>query len=156
MHSIIAENIAKHLQRVFLLFEYPKKIWSENGPQFTSWIFAKHLQTFAKDHTIEHKPSYSHWPEWNGKVEHFNGYIYKLLQSAMLDQKNWKAAPHSATVTFPVQMMFDHSLNNGIPSIQQQHPQSKSNTKRINQTSKPMLIKNVEQKLLILIKERKY
>ena len=59
MHSIIAENIVKHLQRVFLLFEYPKKIWSENGPQFTSWIFAKHL----KDHTTEYKPSYSHWPE---------------------------------------------------------------------------------------------
>ena len=56
----------------------------------------------------------------------------------------------------PAQMMFQHSLNNGIPSIQQQHPQSKSNTKSINETSKPMLINNVEQKLQILIKERKY
>ena len=83
MQSIIAENVVKHLQRVFLLFEYPKKIWSENAPQFISGIFARHL----KDHTIEHRPSYLYWPEGNGEVEHFNRNICKLLHSAMLDQK---------------------------------------------------------------------
>ena len=55
----------------------------------------------------------------------------------MLEQKNWKTeldnfllmyrtTPHPATGLPPAQMMFQHTPNNGIPSIQQQSKQTKT------------------------------
>lgn len=63
---------------------------------------------------------------------------------------------HGATEMPPAQMMLQHSLNNITPPIHQQHPRSKINAEqhqeKYKQSSKPMLIDNIEQKFLILMK----
>ena len=84
MRSITSENIIKHLQKIFTTFGYPKKLRSHNGPQFTAGTFTKYLQS----HNTEHKPAHAYWPEGNGEAERFNRTICKLLQTAMLEQKN--------------------------------------------------------------------
>ena len=133
MRSITSENIIKHLQKIFTTFGYPKKLRSDNGPQFTAGTFTKYLQS----HNIEHKPAHAYWPEGNDEVERFNRTICKLLQTAMLEQKNWKTeldnfllmyrtTPNPATGLPPAQMMFQHTPNHGIPSIQQQSKQSET------------------------------
>ena len=76
------KTCTKNLYNIWLL----EKIRSDNGPLFKSGTFKQYL----KDYNIEHQPSYSYWPEGNGEVEWFNWTIYKLLKTAMLEQKNWK------------------------------------------------------------------
>ena len=84
MQSVTSENNITHLQKIFTTFCYHKKIWSDKGPQFTADTFKQYL----KSYNIELKPSYPYWPEGNGEVERFNLIICKLLQTAMLEQKN--------------------------------------------------------------------
>ena len=165
MRSITSENIIKHLQKIFTTFGYPKKLRSDNGPQFTAGTFTKYLQS----HNIEHKPAHAYWPEGNDKVERFNRTICKLLQTAMLEQKNWKTefdnfllvyctTPNPATGLPPAQMMFQHTPNHGIPSIQQQSKQSETEQhhKQYKHQIKNYADQKRRTKIMISLKVKKY
>ena len=86
---------------------------TDNGPPFHS----KEFQDFAKYLNIQHRHITPLWPQANSSAENFNRRIRKVIQSAKLEQKNWRqemfrflrnyrATPHSSTGKPPSELMF--------------------------------------------------
>ena len=50
------------------MFGYPKRVCTDNGPQFIADKFSSYLQRYA----IEHRRVTPHWPSANGEVERMN------------------------------------------------------------------------------------
>ena len=73
---------------------------------------SKEFKDFAKYLDIKHRRITPLWPQANSSAENFNRRIRKVIQSAKLEQKNWKqemyrflrnyrATPHSSTDKSP-------------------------------------------------------
>ena len=86
---------------------------TDNGPPFHS----KEFKDFATYLNIKHRRITPLWPQANSSAENFNRRIRKVIQSAKLEQKNWKqemyrflrnyrATPHSSTDKSPSELMF--------------------------------------------------
>ena len=134
--SITSENIIKYLDQIFSTYGYPSTLLSDNGPQFVSQTFENYL----KARNINHRRSSPYWPSANGEVERFNRTITKTIQCAVAEHKDWKqelhnfmlayrTSPHPATGIPPSQLIFNHTVNNGLPTIEKNRNQKPHHSK---------------------------
>ena len=85
--SATTANIVTFLASVFSIWCNPRTIVSDNGPQFLSTEFA----AFLKGRDIKHIRTAVYHPAANGAIERFHRVLRASIQSAILQQKPWKA-----------------------------------------------------------------
>jgi len=109
-------TVINGLHKVFIMFGYPKRICTDNGPQFISRQFT----TYLESHAIEHRRVTPHWPSANGEVERMNQTIKHAIQCAHHEGKNWRdelhnfllvyrTTPHNTTGAAPADLMFKYA-----------------------------------------------
>ena len=135
LKDITTPKVIKSLHNVFTMFGYPKRVCTDNGPQFIADKFSSYLQR----HAIEHRRVTPHWPSANGEVERMNRTIKRAVQCAHEEGKNWKeelqnflldyrTTPHSITGVAPGDRMFKHAARNDIPSMTVIAPRTRIDT----------------------------
>ena len=114
------------MERVFTMLGCPEKLVSHNGLQFTSNDF----EIYLLHHNIKHQLTSPYWPQANGEVKRFNRTLTKMIKCAMAEGKDWKTALQQLLLMYrttsltttgisPAQMLFQHTPNNGLPTIRQ-------------------------------------
>eukprot|EP00733_Pompholyxophrys_punicea_P000788 Pompholyxophrys_punicea_v1_NODE_288_length_2379_cov_34.988812.p1 type:complete len:196 gc:universal NODE_288_length_2379_cov_34.988812:645-58(-) len=137
MTTTTASNTIKVLRGMFSTFGFPRRIVSDNGPQFTSSEFKGFLQSIGARHTF----SAPYYPATNGAAENlvkrFKA-VYKKLRGeglsihAAVDKflLTYRTTPHSVTGESPAKLMFGRELRTKLslllPSKQVVVPESVS------------------------------
>lgn len=123
-------NIINKLENIFSLFGYPGKVRMDNGPPFSGNDFKKYLKLY----NIKAKHITPYYPQANGVVERFMRVIKKTIRTASYGNKNWvkelnrmllnyRTATHMVTGQTPSSLLFNRSINNNLPFIDQpKHP----------------------------------
>ena len=123
--GVTSQQIIKKLDKTFSMFGFPRKLLTDNGPQFISTEF----RTYLKNHNVEHHTITPYWPQANGEVERFNRTIGKIIQCTTAEGKDWRneidrfllyyrTTPHTATGVSPADMFLKHQARNDLPSLQ--------------------------------------
>ena len=71
---------------MFGQYGYPRKIISNNGPQFKS----KEIKDYLTKHTIIHHRITTYWPQANREIERFMIPMMKVIQPAYTEQNDWE------------------------------------------------------------------
>ena len=132
LKTITSTTVVSSLHKVFTMFGYPKRICTDNGPQFISRQFTAYLES----HAIEHRRVTPHWPSANGDVERMKRTIKHAIQCAHHEGKNWRdelqnfllvyrTTPHTITGAAPADLMFKYAARNDIPQWHNLIPKTK-------------------------------
>jgi transposase InsO family protein len=105
----------------------PKRLLTDNGPNFTSKEFNK----FLKTNNIKHSYTSTYWPKKNGMNEKVNDTIVNKLRSAIQDHprrkwstllpqvvKDYNDTIHTTTGFKPAFLMFGNESDSQIPLIE--------------------------------------
>ena len=86
LHSTSIQAIIPKLDRIFATHGIPVKLTSDNGPPINGEEFKQCMKAL----NIEWKTSTHLWPQGNSNVENFNKTLVKVLQTAQLEERNWR------------------------------------------------------------------
>ena len=113
VRSTSASSTIPVLDKIFSTYGIPEKLTTDNGPPFNSYEFRKFTEYLG----VVHKRTTPLWPQANATAENFNRMLRKVVQSAKLENKNWKqetyrflrnyrATPHISTGKSPAEIIF--------------------------------------------------
>lgn len=126
MKKIDTFETIKRLKVMFARFGNPRRIKADNGRQFISGEFKQ----FCRTNNIELNNTIPYWPQQNGEVERQNRSLLKRLTICQNEKGNWwedlqeyllmyRSSPHSTTLKSPAELMFNRSIRNKLPSLEQ-------------------------------------
>ena len=105
------------LKTIFSEFGIPRKVISDNGPQYA----AQDFKNFSIKYGFKHTTSSPHYHQANGKVERFVATVKNTLQKcketnedpaqALLAVRNTPIATHLPS---PAQIMFQRTVDDGL------------------------------------------
>ena len=118
-----ATQLTKALRGCFCRTGVPDKLWSDQGPQFTSKTFYDFLQQWG----IKHVTSSPRYPQSNGKAEATVKSMKKLIRAAwngrhMDDDKltqallQYRNTPSRKDGLSPAQKLFGHPIQDTMPA----------------------------------------
>ena len=124
VRSTSAESTIPRLEKIFSAYGVPYVMTTDNGPPFNGI----EIKSFASYLDIKHRRITPLWPQANSHVETFNRRLRKLVQSAKIENKEWKrelykfmrnyrATPHQSTLKSPAELMFPGRNYNEIARI---------------------------------------
>ena len=124
MKITTAPSIINKLERLFVIFGYPNKIRSDNGPPFQS----EALKLYFENADIKHIKITPRYPQANGIVERFMQVIAKTIKTNHFMGRNWReelqcmlrnyrCAPHAITGKPPATLLLNRNIKNKFPSI---------------------------------------
>ena len=98
---------------MFLTHGIPETVRTDNGPPFNSKAF----KSFSKRIGFQTQKVTPLWPEANGQAEAFMKCLGKIVRTAFIENKDWKAeldrfllayraTPHPSTGVAPAQLMY--------------------------------------------------
>ena len=125
VRSTNAKSTITSLNRIFAAHGLPRKIISDNGTQFQSEEFRHYMITNG----ITHHKITPLWPKANAEAETFMKPLTKCLQTAVIDNKDWKqelqlfllnyrATPHCITKVPPARHSLVGIYAQNYPNIQ--------------------------------------
>ena len=111
--STDAVGVISAMEKIFATHGIPDAVRTDNGPPFNS----KSFKTFAKKSGFHHQKVTPLWPEANGQAEAFMKCLGKIVRTAHVERRDWKAAvndflmayratPHPSTGVSPAQLMY--------------------------------------------------
>ena len=86
VHNTSAKSTIQCFESIFSRHGIPRTIVSDNGPPFHGDEFRQYMST----NWIEHRKITPIWPQTNGETETFMKPLTKCLQTAVVEQKDWK------------------------------------------------------------------
>jgi len=111
--DLSSEKVINHLRSILARHGIAEELRSDNGPQFSSNVFAKFFDTYGSKHTT----SSLHFPQSNGEAERAVQTIKGLLQKA--------ADPYLALLAYrltplqhgwsPAELLMGRKLRSRIP-----------------------------------------
>ena len=122
--SPTAEQTVRSLKKFFATHGLPYSVTSDNGPQFTSQVFADYLSEAG----ICHHKTTPYWPQANGEVERQNRSLLQRIRIAQTEGKNWRdellnylmcyrSTPHTTTGVSPAEALFKRSMRTKLPEL---------------------------------------
>ena len=118
-----AKHLIKTLRGCFCRTGVPDKLWSDQGPQFSSKAFQDFLQQWG----VEHVTSSPRYPQSNGKAEATVKSMKKLIKASwngrtMDDDKltqallQYRNTPSRKDRMSPAQKLFGHPIQDTLPA----------------------------------------
>ena len=149
-------TVVTHTKRIFSKFKIPKKVVSDNGPEYTG----KDYKLFAKQRDFKHDLSSPHYSKSNGQIEQTIQTIKKTLKKAFKSNKDLylallalRTSPGSNNNTPPATLLYRRPIRTILPSmntkiaIKNKKIYGKSNSDQYNYTNLPQLKKNDKVRL---------
>jgi hypothetical protein len=99
-------EVIEHLNIVFHLFGFPKRLVSDRGTAFSSGIFAEYM----KENQIKHIKTAVASPWANGIVERVNRFLRSTLAKVAEDTSEWKS------ILGKIQFVINNTLNKAVGS----------------------------------------
>ena len=163
-HDTTTPRTLRQLDSVFADRGLPTIIVSDNGPQFTSKLFASHM----KAKTIKHVLTPPYHPASNGFAEVavgiMKGHLHKMETSASLPLLQeavtsilfqYRSTPHTSTGRTPFELMESNkvrtTLSLVLPSMQRRNEsrQQQKITNRDSSTSSTLRVFNIGETVLV-------
>lgn len=117
--DMLSTTVVRKLKSRFSTHGIPMRIFSDNGPQYTSDVF----RNFVKSWHIEHVTSSPHYPKSNGLAERTVQTVKRLLQKAKdsghepyLALLEYKNTPLSDCNRSPVQLLMSKRTRSIMPT----------------------------------------
>ena len=114
-----AAKVISILKEVFLEHGVPETLISDNGPQYSSALFAE----FVDEWKFTHVTSSPHHPEGNGFAESMVKVVKQMLQHAKysgsdphLALLSYRATPLDSKIASPAELMYWRHLQSTLPS----------------------------------------
>ena len=114
-----ATKVISILKEVFSEHEVPETLISDNGPQYSSALFAE----FADEWKFTHVTSLPHHPEGNGFAESMVKVVKQMLQCAKYSSSDphlallsYRATPLDSKIASPAELMYQCHLQSTLPS----------------------------------------
>ena len=114
-----AAKVISILKEVFSEHGVPETLISDNGPQYSSALFAK----FADEWKFTHVTSSPHHPEGNGFAKSMVKVVKQMLQHAKysgsdshLALLSYRATPLDSKIASPAELMYQRHLQSTLPS----------------------------------------
>ena len=76
--SVTSEAVIVHLKSIFARHGIPTTVLSDNGPQYSSYLFSQ----FAREYGFQHITSSPHFPQSNGEAERAVKTVKNLLKKS--------------------------------------------------------------------------
>ena len=152
--STKATPIIKRLERCFFDMGVPKKIISDNGPQFTSWEFKQ----FCEQWGIKHHKIIPLRPESNSEIERYFRTLLKAIRIAHAEKKDWKHellryiftyrnTPHTSTGVSPASLIFNgRMINDKLPMFPRQEEKRVTEARQNDNVAKIKIKKYADKK----------
>ncbi|XP_037728604.1 uncharacterized protein K02A2.6-like [Drosophila subpulchrella] len=122
--SITSKIIINEMEEIFARLGFPQTLTADNGRQFISAEF----KGFCTTNGIELRTTPPYWPQANGEVENMNKSLVKRLKIAYASRNNnkelqkfvlmYNVTPHSTTGAAPTQLMYNRTIRDKIPGIE--------------------------------------
>ena len=103
---------------VFARHGIPNELFTDNGPQFSSYVFKK----FAADWDLIHSTSSPKYPQSNGQAERYVQTVKNLLRKAdesggdiYTSLMNYPASPIDGVCMSPAQLLMNRQLRTKLP-----------------------------------------
>ena len=124
------------LKELFTEHGIPEVIWMDNGPQFTSHLFAE----FTKDWNIDHTWSSPRNPRSNGQAKPAVKIVKGLLTQAKFSGQDpylallaYRSTPVDAHLQSPAEMLYQCAIWTTVPQrIRNKDPQAKSDREQLD------------------------
>ena len=111
--STDADGVISAMEKMFLTHGIPETVRTDNGPPFNS----KSFKSFSERIGFQTQKVTPLWPEANGQAEAFMKCLGKIVCTAYIENKDWKAelnrfllayraTPHPSTGVAPAQLMY--------------------------------------------------
>ena len=111
--STDADGVVSAMEKMFLTHGIPETVRTNNGPPFNS----KSFKSFSKRIGFQTQKVTPLWPEANGQAEAFMKCLGKIVRTAYIENKDWKAeldrfllayraTPHPSTGVAPAALMY--------------------------------------------------
>ena len=134
------------LKELFAEHGIPEEIWSDNGPQFASHLFAQ----FTKDWNIKHSTSSPRNPRSNGKTESAVKIVKGLLTRAKCSGQDpylallaYRGTPVDSHLRSHAKMLYQCALRTTVPQrIRHKDPYAAAELYRLPQES-PTLCRTI-------------
>lgn len=86
INNLRTETVTYHLKKIFMEFELPECVKSDNGPPMNGEQFGQFLQAMG----IKHKKITPYWPQANGTVERFMRTLGNTIKAVVVEKKSWE------------------------------------------------------------------
>ena len=113
-----SKTVIKVLKAQFARHGIPKKLRSDNGPQYTSFEFKK----FSLEYRFEHETSSPRYPRANGLAENAVKTVKNLMKKAKASNKDpylalleYRNTPRNSELGSPAQRLFSRSTRTILP-----------------------------------------
>lgn len=120
LNRLYSTNIIVALKMIFSRFGIPKRLVTDNGPQFTSEDFVN----FSKSWEFEHVTSSPHYPRSNGLVERNVQTIKLIMMKSQESGEDWQLGilnfrntPVTGEEYSPAQLLMSRKLRTRLPTI---------------------------------------
>ncbi|XP_053403127.1 uncharacterized protein K02A2.6-like [Mercenaria mercenaria] len=124
LHSLSAQTVIPHLEKLFSLFSIPSVVKTDNGSPFNSQIFSDFADRFG----FKHRKITPLHPMANGTAEAFMKPLVKTMKTASASGKNFKteissflmnyrSTPHPSTGLSPYELMFNRKMKTKLPQF---------------------------------------
>ena len=111
--STNAAGVIFAMEKMFTTHGIPDVVRTDNGPPFNGKCF----KAFSAKFGFQHHKVTPLWPEANGQAEAFMKCLGKVVRTAHIENRDWKAAindflrayratPHPSTGVAPAQLMY--------------------------------------------------
>lgn len=133
-NDLSSHNIINKLKSVFSKFGLPRIVFSDGGPEFSSYEFAK----FSNKYAFQHIKSSPRYPQSNGAVERAIRTVKSVLRKCFLDRKD----PYLALLDLrntpidgensPANILMSRNLRSQLPQINQHFQPKLYNRNKFN------------------------
>ena len=124
LNSCTSSSVIMHLKSFFARHGIPRRVVSDNGPQFSSYEFKKFAQTYE----FEHIPSSPYFAQSNGKAEKGVQIIKRLWAKSnetktdpYLALLNYRSSPLSNGRS-PAELLMNRTLRTRLPCLKAHLP----------------------------------
>ena len=151
-------TVVTHTKRIFYRFKIPKKVVSENGPEYAG----RYYRLFAKQWDFKHDSASPHYSKSKGQIERTIQTIKKTLKKTFKSSEDpylsllaLRISPGPSNNTQPATLLYSIPIRTILPSmntniaIKNKKIYRKSNSDEYNYTNLPQFKKTVKSDYMI-------
>ena len=116
--AVSSSKVISLLQQIFGVFSIPRRLISDNGPQYDSHEFKE----FAQEWGFQHVTSSPHYPQANGFVERNVQTVKNIIKKCRKSKSNFQMAllclrttPISHKIPAPAKLVFNRDVLGNLP-----------------------------------------
>ena len=118
LKTTTSAEVIKFFKDMFAIHGVPKRLYSDNGPQYSAYSF----KSFCNDWDFEHITSSPHYPQSNGIAERMVGIVKSVLKKAkhagtdpQMALLCLRSTPIDSRTPSPAELLYGRKIRSNLP-----------------------------------------